>query len=69
MMNVNASIRSIKGRCRKLLFQEESPGADASDIVIAPCCLPDLYAYQYTSTGTITNNAKNQGWPKTISLK
>ena len=69
IMNRTANNLSIKGKCRKLLLQEDRPGAEASEIVTEPCLALPFRTYQKISTGTKTSNAKNQGWPKLIFLK
>jgi hypothetical protein len=68
-MLAKASNLNTKGKCRMVVFQDDSPRAPASEITIAPCCKLFFATYQYSKTGISTNSAKNQGWAKLISLK
>ena len=70
MMQAIASSRSIKGKCRKLLFQLLNPAKLFTEDTLKPACRRLLFsAYQTTITGNSNPSKKASGVEKVILLK
>jgi hypothetical protein len=69
IIKIIASNRNTKSKCLKLVFQDDKPFAETSDMMMEPCRLLFFAAYHHINTGITISNSKNQGWPKVIFLK
>jgi hypothetical protein len=69
IIKIIASNLNTKGKCLKLVFQDDKPFAETSDMMMEPNRLLFLVRYHHINTGITISNSKNQGWPKVIFLK